>query len=106
MSLWSRLMLNRLSRPCLFILLSCCVLSLRVQGGEKVEIPEKIQAPAGQKLLHTAEASGVQIYVAVMDGAVLIWKLEAPRATLKVGGAEWKHAAGPTWEAADRSKIK
>lgn len=98
-------MLNRLSRLRFHLLFSWCALSLPACC-ETAKIPENIQAPPGQKLLHTAEASGVQIYIAVQKGEALEWKLEAPRAELKTGGAAWKHYAGPTWEAADGSKIK
>ena len=42
----------------------------------KEEIPASLQALAGMKLLNKANAKGVQIYVAIMNGNKLEWKLQ------------------------------
>jgi hypothetical protein len=68
-------------------------------------IPAALQ-PAGAKLLFTAEASGVQIYKSVAEaGAPPKWVLEAPLARLTGDKVSLYHYAGPSWEAADGSKV-
>jgi hypothetical protein len=73
-------------------------------------IPEAIAIPAGQRVLLKALAKGVQIYACkAKEGAASSyeWTLKAPEAELfddkgqKIG----KHYGGPTWEAADGSKV-
>jgi hypothetical protein len=64
--------------------------------------------PAGARLLFTAEASGVQIYRSIAGaGGALHWELEAPLARLsgEDGRTVLTHYAGPSWEAADGSKV-
>ena len=71
-------------------------------------VPAELQPPAGYKLLFTAIAEGVQIYTSVGDaGAPLKWVLEAPLAhlTVRKGNIAIHHYAGPSWEAADGSKV-
>jgi hypothetical protein len=70
-------------------------------------VPKKIAVPSGHKLLFKLEALGVQIYKAVAGKEDrLTWVLEAPLANLfdKNRKAGW-HYEGPSWEAADGSKV-
>lgn len=73
-------------------------------------IPDKLAAPASERLALEARASGVQIYVCAArkdDAARAEWTLKAPEAELfGVDGKRiGKHYGGPTWEAADGSKV-
>jgi hypothetical protein len=74
-------------------------------------VPDSLAPPAGLKRLAELNATGVQIYRCGppknADGApAAVWNFEAPRATLTdPHGGPVKHYAGPTWEAADGSKI-
>jgi len=88
------------------LLCAMCSFTVSAEDGKKDEIPTAIQAPAGTKLLHKAKAKGKQIYVGVKGENGLEWKLEAPSAQLTVGAETWTHYKGPTWEAADGSKVK
>src|SRR4029077_18293699 len=72
--------------------------------------PEALHAPAGDVLRLTALGKGVQIYqcLASTDQAEHFeWKLQGPEAQLLDRKAHviGKHYAGPTWEAADGSKV-
>jgi hypothetical protein len=72
------------------------------------DTPKDIAVPTGHMLLFKLEAKGVQIYKATenKDGK-LEWVLEAPLADLfddKGQKAGW-HYEGPSWEAADGSKV-
>jgi hypothetical protein len=71
-------------------------------------VPKDIAVPPGHKLLFKVEATGVQIYKAVeARSGKLEWVLHAPLADLldnKGGKAGW-HYDGPSWEAADGSKL-
>jgi hypothetical protein len=52
------------------------------------------------------EARGVQIYSWKTDAAGKgAWVFKAPEATFSGDGVSGKHYAGPTWEAADGSKV-
>ena len=71
-------------------------------------VANEIAVPPGHKLLFQFSATGVQIYKAVQgEGGKLEWALEAPLADLfdaQGGKAGW-HYEGPSWEAADGSKV-
>jgi hypothetical protein len=71
-------------------------------------VPRAIAVPPGHQLLFKVEAKGVQIYKAVeTKGGALEWVLEAPLANLfeeRGEKAGW-HYEGPSWEAADGSKV-
>lgn len=72
--------------------------------------PEALAAPGDQVVLMKAGARGAQIYVckARVDAAATFeWSLKAPDAELTddKGSTIGKHYAGPTWEAADGSKV-
>jgi hypothetical protein len=67
-----------------------------------------IAVPPGHKLLARLEARGVQIYKAVeAKPGKLEWALEAPLADLfyDKGLKAGCHYEGPSWEAADGSKV-
>jgi hypothetical protein len=75
-------------------------------------VPANLAPPAGFKRVLEASAVGVQIYrcgppKGAQGDAAPVWNFEAPRATLsdQRGGPVGRHYAGPTWEAADGSKI-
>jgi hypothetical protein len=50
---------------------------------------------------------GVQIYTCTVTARGSAWTLKAPDATLRdsSGGVAGRHFAGPTWQAADGSKV-
>jgi hypothetical protein len=69
-------------------------------------VPAALQPPAGYTVAFTAKATGVQIYTSTMEtGAPLKWTFEAPLAELSAPSSAIHHYAGPSWEAADGSKI-
>ena len=72
------------------------------------DVPDSIQAPAGEEVVLSVHASGLQIYTcqAGADGK-FSWTLKAPEAELrdrrdKVIG---QHSAGPTWTLKDGSAV-
>jgi hypothetical protein len=72
--------------------------------------PEQLRVPADQSLIKELHATGVQIYEcqpAKKDPSQFEWAFKAPEARLstKMGGNAGKHYAGPTWEAADGSRV-
>jgi hypothetical protein len=72
------------------------------------DIPDKIKAPDGEKIILKAQAQGSQIYVcqAGADGKAQ-WTLKAPEAALhdKKGAVIGRHYAGPTWKLKDGSEV-
>jgi hypothetical protein len=75
---------------------------------EPPDVPDAIQAPAGEGVVLVAHATGSQIYTcqASADGK-LGWMLKAPDAELrdrndKVIG---QHSAGPSWKLKDGSEV-
>jgi len=79
-------------------------------GGQVRAVPEELKVPAGQVLAISARAVGAQIYACTADKddpTRFSWILKAPKATLrdKSGKPLGKHYEGPTWEAADGSKV-
>jgi hypothetical protein len=72
------------------------------------DVPKEIAVPSSYKLLFHVEAKGVQIYKAVKgNSGALEWVLEAPLADLldAKGAKAGFHYDGPSWEAADGSKV-
>jgi hypothetical protein len=72
------------------------------------DVPDAIQAPAGEEVVLLAHATGSQIYTcqASADGKIS-WTLKAPDAELhdrkdKVIG---QHSAGPSWKLKDGSEV-
>jgi hypothetical protein len=75
---------------------------------EPPDVPDAIQAPAGEEVVLLAHATGSQIYacLAAVDGK-FSWTLKAPEADLhdrkdKVIGT---HFAGPSWKLKDGSEV-
>jgi hypothetical protein len=69
-------------------------------------VPAALQPPAGYTVAFTAKATGVQIYTSTAaGGAAPKWTFEAPLAELNGRKGMIHHYAGPSWEAADGSKI-
>jgi hypothetical protein len=80
-------------------------------SGQRVsrpDVPDKIQAPAGEEVVLLAHAAGSQIYLcqAAADGK-FAWTLKAPEAELHDGqGATiGRHYAGPVWKDNDGSEV-
>jgi FtsP/CotA-like multicopper oxidase with cupredoxin domain len=74
------------------------------------DVPGKIKAPAGEKLVLVARASGSQVYVcqqaSSQDGKSQ-WTFKAPEAQLRdqSGAIVGHHYAGPTWKHKDGSEV-
>ena len=72
------------------------------------DVPDQIKAPAGERLVFRAHASGAQIYVCQQgaDGKSQ-WTLKAPEAQLydRKGAVVGHHYAGPTWKHDDGSEV-
>lgn len=74
------------------------------------DVPGKIKAPTGEKLVLVARASGSQIYVcqqASSQDGKSHWTLKAPEAQLRdqSGAIIGHHYAGPTWKHKDGSEV-
>ncbi len=78
------------------------------QGPARPEVPESLRAPAGEEVILSAQATGVQIYVC-QAGAdqKFAWVLKAPEADLTdaTGKKIAHHPAGPTWKHIDGSEV-
>ena len=74
-----------------------------------VVIPGALAAPAGESLVRTLWADGVQVYECrkAADASFPEWAFVAPEARLADanGALVGRHYAGPTWEAQDGSKV-
>jgi hypothetical protein len=72
------------------------------------DVPDSIEAPAGEEVVLFAHATGSQIYTCQAGGdGKFTWTLTAPEAELhdrqdKVIG---RHYAGPTWKLKDGSEV-
>jgi Protein of unknown function (DUF3455) len=64
-----------------------------------------LQPPAGYTVAFTAKATGVQIYTSTAEAGAPKWTFEAPLAELSGTAGAIHHYAGPSWEAADGSKV-
>lgn len=88
--------------------LVCCLLVAGLPQTGPGDVPEKLKAPAGEKLVLSAHATGSQIYVC-QAGAdqKLAWAFKAPEADLhdKDGAKIGTHFAGPTWKYKDGSEV-
>jgi hypothetical protein len=71
------------------------------------DVPKDIAVPPGYRCFLKLNARGVQIYQAVARSGKLEWALEAPLAELvdAMGAKAGCHYEGPSWEAADGSKV-
>jgi len=81
-----------------------------VAGGQTVlrpDVPNMIQAPAGESVILRAHASGSQIYVCRVIDSKPSWTLKAPEAELHddAGAVIGSHYAGPTWKHKDGSEV-
>src|SRR6266704_3673872 len=79
------------------------------QGPARPEVPENLRAPAGEEVILTAQATGVQIYVCQAGADKnFAWVLKAPEAELAdaTGKKIAHHSAGPTWKHTDASEVK
>ena len=78
------------------------------QSIPRPNVPEKIQAPAGEQVVLVTHATGSQIYVcqAATDGNPA-WTLKAPDAELhnQHGEVIGRHFAGPAWKLNDGSEV-
>jgi hypothetical protein len=84
---------------------------LAAQGQAQVrpDVPESLKAPAGEKVILAAHATGVQIYVCQAGAEQKFgWVLKAPEADLtdSTGEKIVHHFAGPTWKHVDGSEVK
>jgi hypothetical protein len=84
---------------------------LAAQGQAQVrpDVPESLKAPAGEKVILAAHATGVQIYVCQAGAEQKFgWVLKAPEADLtdSTGKKIVHHFAGPTWKHVDGSEVK
>jgi hypothetical protein len=71
-------------------------------------VPEVLQPAGATRVVTSLTASGVQIYVCKRDAAnQLAWTFLAPLADLYDASGQLivRHAAGPSWEAIDGSRI-
>jgi len=72
------------------------------------DVPDNIRAPADQKVVWSAHATGAQIYLCQTgsDGKPQ-WTLKAPQAELRddKGVLVGQHYTGPTWKHQDGSEV-
>ena len=84
------------------------VIQANAQGNSAPDVPDKIKAPVGEKVVLKAHASGSQIYVCQQgaDGK-FAWTLKAPEAELRddQGKIIGHHYAGPAWKHNDGSEV-
>lgn len=86
------------------------VISLAAAPVTPPDVPGRLKPPATQKLLLKAQGRGLQIYKCSAgpgDPTHFSWILEKPQATLTGddGRLLGRHYEGPTWEAADGSRV-
>jgi len=91
-----------------FAMLNLLLSVANAQETSPPDVPDSIRAPAGEKVVLLAHASGAQIYTcrAGTDGKVS-WTLKAPEAELagREGKVIGSHSAGPTWKLNDGSEV-
>jgi Protein of unknown function (DUF3455) len=99
-------MFKRLLLSMLLIELATSALA---QQTARPNVPDAIKAPAGERVILVAHATGSQIYACqpAADGK-FAWALKAPDAQLhdQMGAIIGYHSAGPTWKLDDGSGIK
>jgi hypothetical protein len=77
-------------------------------GPARPEVPESLKAPAGEEVILSAHATGVQIYVCQSEtDEKSTWVLKAPEAELTDANGKTiiHHSAGPTWKHVDGSQV-
>jgi hypothetical protein len=69
--------------------------------------PTGLVVPAGHRLAFELTAEGVQIYLCAASEGGHAWTFQAPEAGLAdpYGHRAGRHFGGPTWEAADGSRV-
>ena len=91
------------------VLLAACAAPSFKPTPPSVVVPGALSAPAGESLVRTLWADGVQIYECrkAADASFPAWVFVAPDAKLVDAGGVLvgHHYAGPTWEAGDGSKV-
>jgi len=86
----------------------CASAQATAQKDSPPDVPDAIQAPAGEEVVVFAHATGSQIYACqAAAGDRFSWTLKGPEAELrdrndKVIG---QHSAGPTWKLKDGSEV-
>jgi hypothetical protein len=104
-------MWKRLSQTSLLVLgLMVAVVPADAAQGTPAVTPSNLDVPDHNALLFTTYATGVQTYVCKArpdDATRFQWTFVAPTADLwnPAGEKVGTHYAGPTWEAADGSKV-
>jgi Protein of unknown function (DUF3455) len=96
----------------IFYLLACLTLlalsPANAQTQTPPDVPDAIRAPAGERVVLVAHASGSQIYTcqSAPDGK-FAWALKAPDAELRDAKNQLigHHFAGPTWKLEDGSEV-
>ncbi len=91
-------------------LLAACAATAPKPTPPTVVIPGSLRAPAGESLVRTLWADGMQIYecrAKATEASFPEWVFVAPEARLvdSNGTLVGHHYAGPTWEAVDGSKV-
>src|SRR6266478_4671435 len=84
------------------------LLAAQGQGPARPEVPESLKAPAGEEVILTAHATGVQIYVCqAQTEQKSAWVLKAPEAELTDASGKQivRHFAGPAWKHIDGSEV-
>ncbi len=86
---------------------SVLLLSALRLSAQTPDIPQELRPPDGLVLSERLQAEGRQVYVCQNAANAYTWKLKAPEATLVdvSGKPAGRHFAGPTWEAADGSRV-
>jgi hypothetical protein len=81
--------------------------SLYAQQISQSTLPEPLREPDAGKLIFQAHGVGDQIYTCKAVDGKYAWTLKAPDARLlgSDGKVLGRHFAGPTWEAADGSRV-
>ena len=107
-------MISRSRQAALLFALSVATISVALaawpgaQAPSRPDVPDAIQAPAGQEVLLQVHAVGSQIYVCqVAADGKSGWILQAPDAELRDQHGEvlGRHYAGPTWKHKDGSEV-
>jgi Protein of unknown function (DUF3455) len=84
------------------------VTSAIAQEPGRPEVPDKIAAPAGEKLVLVVHATGFQVYSCQLgtDGKPA-WLLKAPDAELRdsTDRVVGHHSTGPSWKHSDGSEV-
>jgi Protein of unknown function (DUF3455) len=94
----------RILASTLLLAAACATLS---HSSAAQQLPPQLQPPANEQLLLQVHAKGDQVYICQEGVTQFVWTLKAPDAQLfdKDGKPFGKHFAGPSWQAADGSRV-